>query len=150
MEFLLVFALLAVIMLCIGFGVADILMLAILIIAVLTVLIGVFFLVCLSLLLFSKKKHGEFTGFNDEGRFPCAEYDVDGEKITNIFPCEMVMRKKLYVPEKTVTLYYIKPRRAVADKNAFVTIIAGSAVFIPLAAAALVVIIREVSEFFTL
>lgn len=36
MEFLLVFALLAVIMLCIGFGVADILMLAIIIIAGLT------------------------------------------------------------------------------------------------------------------
>lgn len=148
MEFLIVFALLAVIMLCIGFGIADILMLAVLIIAVLTVLIGIFFLICLSFLLFSKKKSGEFTGFNEDGRFPRAVYKVDGEEILNVFPCEMVMRKKLYVPEKTVTLYYIKPRRAVADKNAFVTIIAGGAVFIPLAVAAMILIIREVSAFF--
>lgn len=148
MEFLIVFALLAIIMLCIGFGVADILMLAILIIAVLTVLIGVFFLVCLGFLLFSKKKRGVFTGFNEDGRFPRAVYKVDGEELMNVFPCEMVMRKKLYVPEKTVTLHCIKPRRAVLDKNAFVTIIAGSAVFLPLSAAALILIIREISVFF--
>lgn len=149
MGYLIVFALLALIMLCIGFGAADILMLAILVIAAFTVLIGVFFLICLTFLLFSKKKRGEFTGFNEDGRFPRAVYKVDGEEILNVFPCEMVMRKKLYVPEKTVTLFYIKPRRAVIDKNAFVTIIAGSAVFFPLAAAALILIVREVSSFFT-
>lgn len=149
MGYLIVFALLALIMLCIGFGAADILMLAILVIAAFTVLIGVFFLICLTFLLFSKKKCGEFTGLNEDGRFPRAVYKVDGEEILNVFPCEMVMRKKLYVPEKTVTLFYIKPRRAVIDKNAFVTIIAGSAVFFPLAAAALILIVREVSSFFT-
>lgn len=148
MEFLLVFALLAAIMLCIGFGIGDILMMVVFVIAALTVLIGIFFLVCLALLLFSKKKRGEFVRFNDEGRFPCAVYNVDGEELPNVFPCEMIMRKKLYIPEKTVTLHYIKFRCAVADKNAFVTIIAGSAVFFPLSAASLVLIIREVSAFF--
>lgn len=148
MEFLLVFALLAVIMLCIGFGIGDILMMVVFVIAALTVLIGIFFLVCLALLLFSKKKSGEFVRFNDEGRFPCAVYNVDGEELPNVFPCEMIMRKKLYIPGKTVTLHCIKFRCAVADKNAFVTIIAGSAVFFPLSAASLVLIIREVSAFF--
>lgn len=148
MEFLLVFALIVILMLCVGFGWGDILMLVLLVIAALTVLIGGFFLVCLALLLSSKKKRGVFSKMNEEGRFPCAVYDIDGGEFPNVFPCEMILRNKLYVPDKTVTLYYIKLRRAVIDKNAFITIIAGSAVFIPLSVMAAVMLVREISAFF--
>lgn len=148
MEFLLVFALIAIIMLCIGFGLGDILMMALLVIAALTALIGVFFLFSLAVLIFSNKKRGVFVKFNDEGRFPCAVYDIDGGEFQNVFPCEMIMRDRLYVPEKRVTLYSIKLRRAVIDKNAFITIIAGSAVFIPMAVVAVMVLARELPHFF--
>lgn len=148
MEFLLVFALVAVIMFFIGFGLGDILMMALLVIAALTALIGVFFLFSLAVLIFSKKKRGVFSKINDEGRFPCAVYEIDGEEFQNVFPCEMIMRDRLYVPEKTVTLYSIKLRRAVIDKNAFITIIAGSAVFIPMAVVAVMVLARELPAFF--
>ncbi len=148
MEFLLVFALIVILMLCVGFGWGDILMLVLLVIAALTVIIGGFFLVCLALLLSSKKKRGVFSKISDERRFPCAVYDIDGGEFPNIFPCEMILRNKLYVPGKAVTLYYIKFRRAVIDKNAFITIISGSAVFIPLAVMAAVMLVREISAFF--
>ncbi len=148
MEFLLVFALIVILMLCVGFGWGDILMLVLLVIAALTVLIGCFFLVCLALLLSSKKKRGVFSKMNEEGRFPCAVYDIDGGEFPNVFPCEMILRDKLYVPGRTVTLHYIKFRRAVIDKNAFITIIAGSAVFIPLSVVAVNMLIREIPAFF--
>ncbi len=148
MEFLLVFALIVILMLCVGFGWGDILMLVLFVIAALTVLIGGFFLVCLALLLSSKKKRGVFLKMNEEGRFPCAVYDIDGGEFPNVFPCEMILRNKLYVPDKTVTLYYIKLRCAVIDKNAFITIIAGSAVFIPLSVVAVNMLIREIPAFF--
>lgn len=131
MEFLLVFALIAVIMLCIGFGLGDVLMMALLIIAALTALIGVFFVFCLALLIFSKKKSGVFVEFNDEGRFPCAVYDIDGRSVKNLFPCEMIMRDRLYIPGKEIKLLYFKPRGFAFDRNALLTIIIGSMVFIP-------------------
>lgn len=148
MEFLLVFALIVILMLCIGFGWGDILMMALLAAAALTVLIGAFFLVCLALLLSSKKKRGVFSKFSEERQFPCAVYNIDGEEFPNVFPCEMILRNKLYVPDKTVTLCYIGFRRAVIDKNAFITIISGSAVFIPLSVMAVIMLVREISAFF--
>lgn len=148
MEFLLVFAMIAIIMLLLGFGAGDIIMLATYIIAVLVLLTGVFFVISLVFLMFTKRKRGVFSKINDEGRFPHAVYEIDGEEFPNIFPCEMVMRDKLYVPEKTVTLFYSKPRRAVIDKNAFITIIAGSVVFIPLAAVSVMLLANELSAFF--
>lgn len=133
MEFLLGFALIVILMLCMGFGIVDIAMLVLALSGVLIILIGGFFAVCLVLLMFTKKRRGAFCEFNDEGRFPCAVYKIGGERVKNLFPCEMIMRKRLYVPDKEIALLYFKPRRFAIDKNALLTIIIGSAVFIPLA-----------------
>ena len=148
MEFLIVFAMAVIIMLFLGFGVGDIIMLAMYFIAVLVMLTGVFFVVNLVFLLSSKRNRGEFTRINDEGRFPRAVYKTDGGEFSNLFPCEMIMRDKLYVPEKTVTLYFSKFLRLVIDKNALITIIAGSVIFIPLGAAAAMFLIDGLSAFF--
>ena len=148
MEFLIVLAMIVIIMLCLGFGVGDIIMLALMIFSVLAVLTGVFFVLSLIMLIFSRKKKGTFTRINEEGRFPVAVYEVDGAELKNVFPCEMILRDKLYVPEKTVTLYFTKFRGAVIDKNAFITIIAGSAIFIPIAVGAAMSLVSEFSGFF--
>ena len=148
MEFLIVFAMAVIIMLFLGFGVGDIVMLATYIIAVLVMLTGVFFVVHLVFLLSAKRNRGVFTRINDEGRFPRAVYRIESDEFFNIFPCEMILRDKLYVPEKTVTLFFSKFLRLVIDKNALITIIAGSVIFIPLGAAAAMYLIDGLSVFF--
>ena len=144
MEFLIVFAMFVIIMLLLGLGAWEIIMLATNVITVLILLTGAFFALSLIMLIFSRKKRGVFTRINDEGRFPVAVYEIDGEEFRNVFPCEMVMRGKLYVPEKAVTLFLCRFRRLVIDRNALVTIIAGSAVFIPLSGVAAMFLLLEV------
>lgn len=82
-----------------------------------------------------------FVSFDEERRFAVAVYSIGGEEVANLFPCEMIMRDKLYIPDKEISLLYCKPRRAAIDKNALITIIAGSAVFIPAAVFSAIAII---------
>ena len=141
MEFLLGYALIAVIMLFMGFSIVHIAIMTLIIIGVVIVLIGAFFAVCLVFLAMSKRKTAVFTSFDEEPRFPVAVYKIDGEDVPNMFPREMIMRDKLYVPDKEIKVLYCKPRRSAIDKNALVTMIAGSAVFIPAAAFSLIMMI---------
>lgn len=131
MEFVIGFALVAVLMLCLGFGLGDVLMLLILVLGLGIVFLGVFFGICLALAATSKRKLGTFNEISEETRFPCAVYDIDGEKVPNLFPSEMIMRNKLYVKDKEVKLLYCAVRRSAIDANALLTIICGSVIFIP-------------------
>lgn len=148
MEFLLGFALIVILLLCMGFGVVDIAMMVLALSGLVIIFIGGFFIVSLAVLAFTKKVHGSFVEFNDEGRFPCAVYKIGGERVKNLFPCEMVMRGKLYIPDKEITLRYFKPKCFAIDKNALLTIIIGSAVFIPLGVVAAVMLSRWVGSVF--
>ena len=141
MEFLLGYVLIAIIMLCMGFKLVHIGIMTLLLLGAVIVLIGVFFAVCLVLLALSKRKNAVFVKIDEKPRFPVAIYKIDGNEVYNLFPCEMIMRGKLYNPDKEIRILYCKPRRATIDKNALVTIIAGSAVFIPAAVFAAYMII---------
>lgn len=141
MEFLLGYVMIAVIMLCMGFKFVHIGMLTLMLIGAVIVLIGAFFTVCLVFLAMSRRKTATFISIDEEPRFPVAVYKIDGEEVHNMFPCEMIMREKLYVPDKEVRILYCKPRRRAVDKNALVTMIAGSAVFIPAAVFSLIAMI---------
>ena len=140
-EFLIGYVMIAVIMLCMGFTPVHIGVMTLIIIGVVIVLIGAFFVVCLVFLAMSKRKTAVFASINEEPRFPVAVYKIDGEDVPNMFPCEMIMREKLYIPDKEIKILYCKPRRRAIDKNALVTMIAGSAVFIPAAAFSLIMLI---------
>lgn len=141
MEFILGYVMIAVIMLFMGFSLMDIGILTLLLIGVFIVLIGAFFAVCLVFLAMSRRQKAVFVSFDEEPRFPVAVYKIGGEEVPNLFPCEMIMRNKLYIPDKEISLLYCKPRRAAIDKNALTTIIAGSAVFIPLAVFSVIAIV---------
>lgn len=141
MEFILGYVMIAMILLFAGFSIMDIGILTLLLIALFIVLIGLFFTVCLALLAMSRRVKAVFAEFDEERRFPTAIYKLDGKDVPNMFPAEMIMKSKLYIPDKEITLLYCKPRRAVIDKNALVTMIAGSAVFIPAAVFAVILII---------
>ena len=148
MEFLIGYALIALIMLCMGFELAQIGILTLILLGVFIVLIGAFFAVCTVLLVMSRRKTAVFTAFDEERKFPVAVYKIDGEDVPNMFPCEMIMRDKLYVPGKEIRLLYCKPRRAAIDGNALITMIAGSVIFIPAAVFSAIMIINYFKGFF--
>lgn len=135
------YVMIAAIMLCMGFQLVHIGIITLMILAAGIVLIGAFFTVCLVFLIMSKRRTAAFVSFNEEGRYPIAVYRIDGENVPNMFPCEMIMRKKIYVPDKEIQILYCKPRRSAIDKNALMTMIAGSAVFIPAAVFSLIMMI---------
>lgn len=141
MEFILGYAMIAGLLLIIGFDLAQIGVITLMIIGVGVVLIGAFFAVCLVFLAMSKRKTAVFVSIDEEPRFPVAVYRIDGEDVPNMFPCEMIMRNKLYVPDKEIKILYCKPRRAAIDKNAFITMVAGSAIFIPAAVFSAIMIV---------
>lgn len=149
MEYLVGGALIIVIMFCIGFGWGDIAMLGFTVVGVFIVFIGGFFAVCLVILAMSKRTTAVFSEFSEERRFPCAVYRINGAEITNMFPCEMVMRGKLYVPDKEIKVMYCRRTRSAIDNNALLTIILGSVIFIPSAVFAIVKMIEVIGEMIT-
>lgn len=141
MEFILGYVMIAIILLFAGFSIIQIGVLTLLLIGVFIVLIGIFFTVCLVLLAMSRRGRAVFVRFDEERRFPVAIYRINGDDVPNMFPAEMIMKNKLYIPDKEITLLHCKPRKAVIDKNAMVTMIAGSAVFIPAAVFSVIMIV---------
>lgn len=139
-------AMLVVLMLCLGFGWGDIALLGAGIVGIFIVLIGGFFAVCLVMLALSRRRSAVFVRLDENRRFPCAVYRINGADVVNMFPCEMVMRDKLYVPEKEIKVLYCRLNRSAIDNNALLTIIFGSTVFIPSAVFAAVKIIEVITE----
>lgn len=131
MEYVIGFGLAALIMLCLGFSLADVGMLLVWILAAIIVLTALFFTVCLFFLVTSKPVKAEFLRFDETKRFPAAVYRVDGEERRNVFPCEMMLKKKLYVEGKRKRALKSRFFGFVIDGNAFATIILGACVSIP-------------------
>ena len=57
--------------------------------------------------------------------FERAVYNIDGESCSNAYPCEAVMRKKLYREDKEVQVRYYARKKCVYDRNAVITTIIG-------------------------
>ncbi|MBO6301199.1 MAG: hypothetical protein J6N15_02035 [Ruminiclostridium sp.] len=102
------------------FGLVGLLTLA----AAVSALVLMYFAARLAL---SKRCSGTFTRIGKHGnrRYDCAYYSVDGEELPNVFPAEMVMKKRLYNSEKTVKLRTDRGGKFVYDRNARATILTG-------------------------
>ncbi len=148
MEFLIGYLLIAVILLFMGFELVQIGMFTLALIGVFIVLIGVFFAVCVVFLIMSRPASGVFVKFDEDRKFPVAVYKINGEDVPNMFPSEMIMKNKIYVPNKEIRLLYCKPRRAAIDKNALITMIAGSVIFIPAGVFSAIALVEFVKGFF--
>ncbi len=146
MEFVIGYVMIAVLMLFMGFSIAHIGIMTLILLGVFVALVGLFFTVCLVFLAASKRVTAVFGFINEEPRFPVAVYKVGGEEIPNLFPCEMIMRKKLYVPDKEIKILRCKLRKVVIDANALITIISGSVIFIPSAVFCVIKIIEFFAE----
>ena len=85
----------------------------------------------LFLLVTSKPVKAEFVRLDDTKRFPAAVYRVGEQEFRNVFPSEMMMKKKLYVEGKRKRVLKSRIFGFVIDGNALATIIIGALVFIP-------------------
>lgn len=131
MEFVIGFALIALLMLFLGFGLSEIALLVIGIVCVGVIMTAIFFIFSVVILVTSSRVTARFVHFDEERQFPVAVYKIDDDELPNMFPREMVMRDRLYVPDKDVYVMRCRLRRAVIDKNAIITIVSGSLIFIP-------------------
>ncbi len=98
MEFIVVVAVIAVIILILGVSMTMVAKALLVISGIVLVLMLVFFAAMSVMLLFSKKAEGEFDGFEKkgEGSFETAWYKLGEERLPNIFPAENFMRKQIY------------------------------------------------------
>lgn len=145
MEILICIIIILGLLLFAGVGLGDVLLIVVGLVGVLVVLVGLFFTVCLVFIAMSKRKSAVFVEMNEDGRYPVAVYDIDGERVRNVFPCEMVMKKRLYVPEKAIHVLHCRKLKRAIDGNALSTMIVGALIFIP---ASVYVVIKFV-EFFS-
>ncbi len=128
-----------------GVDIGLILLLVLGMVGTMVVLMGLFFAVCMVLVAVSRRESAVFLEMDDSGRDPVAVYDIDGTRTKNFFPCEMVMRKRLYVPDKKIRILYCPAMDRTIDGNALVTIIAGTLLLVP---ASVFTVIKFV-QFFT-
>ena len=105
--------------------------------------LSLFFVYCSVRILRSEKKSASVSEIKRSERFdyPTAYYEVDGNIYANAFPCELIMRKKLYRKGRECRVYFCRRRNKepiVYDPNAVLSTFAGlflslvSAVFITL------------------
>lgn len=86
-----------------------------------------FFIFSAVRLIRSQKKTALFDGTESFGetKFDCAVYLIEGERYKNAFPCEVIMRDRIYKKDKEVTVRLYEKKNLVYDKNSVVTIAIG-------------------------
>ncbi len=138
MEILVAFILILVLLFCTGAKMSLIAAVIMGAIGLVNLFILGFFICCIFLLTGSEKKTAVFSkiGKSPRSKFDCAYYLVDGEEYPNAFPCEIAMRRRLYVPEKQVTVRLVRKKNMVFDANAFTASVAGTVFFAVLLIAA--------------
>ena len=79
-------------------------------------------------LIVSEKKTARFDGTEPFGdtKFDCAVYLIEGERYKNAFPCEAIMRDRIYRKDKDVTVCFYERKKLVYDKNSVITAVAGA------------------------
>lgn len=127
MEFILGLAVIVILLLILGIG-ADVIIYGFMGLLCLasgaSALVLMYFAVRLML---SGKCTGKFTRIDktEKSRYDAAHYMTELGELPNVFPAEMVMKKRLYNSEKTVKLRIDRGKRFVYDRNARATIISG-------------------------
>lgn len=127
MEFVLGFSIIIILLLILGFGVDVIIIGIIALIGLAAAATEIVFLFFAVRLLFSKRAEAEFSriGRTKKSRYDVAFYNVGDEELPNVFPAEMVMKKRLYKSGKTVKLRVDVKKKFVYDRNARLTILLG-------------------------
>ena len=121
MEFVIIATVVLVLAMCLG---ADFVIVPIMFIVFLVVLLLVifsFFVYSAVKLTGTKSVKGKFVRFGRDTAF----YKVSDSEYPNVFPYEVVMRSKIYIPDKVCRLRYDGKRNEVFDLNAVCCVIFG-------------------------
>ncbi|MBS7369798.1 MAG: hypothetical protein KIG62_06615 [Oscillospiraceae bacterium] len=98
-------------------------------------LLFLFFVFCAVVALASKPVSAEFSEIKRNNRgFVSPHYIAEGREYPNLFPCEVVLRDKLYIKGRTVRVRVNKALGVVLDKNAVYSIVFGLLASLVLAA----------------
>lgn len=129
MEILVIVAVVVALALCLGADIAIVpIMLMVLLVLLLLIIFG-FFVYSAVRLAKTKSVKGQFVriGRAEDKKFDTAFYRINDREYPNAFPCEIVMRSKLYIPDKVYRLRYDSRRNEVFDLNAVCCIVLGLA-----------------------
>lgn len=143
MEIILGLAVIALLLLCLGAELGLIAMIFAGILGVGVLLMLGFFVFSAVRIMTCRKKEAVFckTEKFPGTKFDRAVYSVDGQECACVFPCEVVMRNRLYRSDRAVNVYYSEKKKYVYDKNAAVTVFAGLLSCMALTAAAVIILL---------
>ena len=127
MEFVLGLTIIIILLLILGFGVDVIIMGIIALIGLVAAATELVFLFFAVRMLFSKRSEAVFSriGRTEKGRYDVAFYNTDFGELPNVFPAEMVMKKRLYKNDRKIKLRIDVKKKFVYDRNARLTILLG-------------------------
>lgn len=143
MEIFLGFAVIVMLLLCLGAELGLIAMVFVGLLCGAVLLMLGFFIFSAVRIMTCRKKEAVFckTEKFPGTKFDRAVYSVDGQECACVFPCEVVMRSRLYRSDKAVNVYYSEKKKYVYDKNAAVTVFAGLLSCMALTAAAIIILL---------
>ncbi len=132
MDILVGAVMIIVLLFCLGASVWDIMTVGVLCLGAVLAALAVFFLVCAAVLATTRRVRAEFL-YIDKGErgFPKAYYGVGEETYPNVFPCEMVMRDRIYKKGRPVFVRLQAGHRVVFDANAMAVVVLGVLICVP-------------------
>ncbi|MGN1089704.1 MAG: hypothetical protein ACI4Q6_04825 [Huintestinicola sp.] len=127
MEILLVFIIVLVIMAVLGVSMGIITGIILGAAGLVLLVITGFFIYSAVLLAGTRKCTAAFSRIdkNPRGNFDTAYYLVEGKEYPNAFPCEVTLRKRIYRPDREVTVRLNEKKGCVFDGNGFTAAVVG-------------------------
>lgn len=129
MEILIILIVIMALLLIMGVELTTILFGVMQLMIILLLLTVLFFVRCTFILMKTEKSKATLTKVENHPKFkyPSPYYEVDGIEYPNIFPCEVVMRNRLYPEGKQCNVRLHRRRNLVFDTNAMACTILGVA-----------------------
>ncbi len=132
MDILVGAVIIIVLLFCLGASVWDVMALGVLCLGGVLTAMALFFLFCAAVLFTTKRVKAEYLYIDKEKRgFPKAYYGVGDEVYPNVFPCEMVMRERIYKTGKPVFVRLQAGWHVVFDTNAIAAVVVGTLICVP-------------------
>lgn len=135
-----------ILLLCLGVSVSFLATMALALIGIIVIAMDVFFIYATIIMLKGEKKAGRFIRSEQSGKskIPYAIYEIDGAEYRNLLPLEVLLRNKIYNPEKNVSLILNEKKKCCFDNNARICCILGIVVSSFLIFEMAVLVIRNV------
>ncbi len=135
-----------ILLLCLGVSISFLATIALALIGIIVIAMAVFFIYATIIMLTGEKMSGRFIRSEQSGKSKIqhAIYEIDGTEYRNMLPLEVLLRNKIYNPEKNVSLILNAKKKCCFDNNARICCILGIVVSSFLIFEMAVLVIRNV------